>query len=179
MRGATGNVVSVASDLLDGPALRSDVVSIVGRRRGGCWDYWRCSVDRAMGWKSATRRGRGRGWIDSVRPDGSWVQRTNSQAVRVDDAIAENGFDVGLSRESMKGRGVVFLWCRLDCSDAKVFITMDEAGSGGRNPGLGVGGNRRVAIEDKEAMGSTNGGGIDLSVSIACKERQENDEPRA
>src|SRR5277367_6008858 len=45
VRGATGDVVAVASDLLDGPALRGGVVGIVGWRRD---DDWRLLTERAV-----------------------------------------------------------------------------------------------------------------------------------
>ena len=105
VRGAAGDVVAVAADLLDGPAL------VVGCRR-------RC---RRWSW----------GWTASADGDaeGVWGE-PEVEVLGGDDAVMEDVLDVGLGGErrrvaaSSGGAG-------LDGGDAEVLVALDEAGTDG------------------------------------------------
>jgi hypothetical protein len=106
-----------------------------------------------------------------VDADGGWRDGLKAQAVRGDDAIAEDEVDVGLGGETAQGGGVVFRDGGLDGGDAEVFIPPGEMGAGGGDAGFCIAGDGRVAIEDEVAVGS-DAVGVDLGTGETGKEER-------
>ena len=75
-----------------------------------------------------------------------------TQAVRRDDAVVEDEFDVGLGGKAAQRGGVVLQDCGFDSGDAEVFVAPGEVCAGGGDVGFGIAGDGRVAIENEVAV---------------------------
>ena len=169
VRGAAGDVVAVAADLLDGPSLRCvGVVGVVGWRR---WRGWwrgkgrRCGDDGTVGGEPADGGGRVGRLSGDADAGGGRHDALEAQAVGGDDTIVQDEVDVRLGGQAAKRTGVVFLDCGLDGGDAEVIVAPGEVCAGGGDAGFGVTGDGRVAIEDEVAVGC-NAAGVDLGIDL-------------
>ena len=176
VRGATGDVVAVAADLLDGPALRGGGVEGVvcrrgwRRRRGGECDGF--EVDGAVGGQFADGgAGGGRGGaVDGAdRCDGADVV-LDLEAVRGEDAVVQDVGDAGLGGQEAEGGGVVLRGLGLDGGDAEVGIALEETGSCRGDTSFGVVWDGSIAIDDEIAMRGEAGG-----VDLGAGERRDGD----
>ena len=178
VRGAAGDVISVASDLLDSPSLGSGgVVGVVGGRclrrwrRGGNWKGGGSGRDGTVSWEAADGGGRQERLHSAVYVRGDW-QRPESKTECGDDPVVKNITYVGLGREETEGGCVVLSGGGLNGCNAEVFVGLCETGPGGAQAGLGVAGNGGVAIDDQVAMGS-DAGGVNLRHGSVGQERKK------
>ena len=158
---AAGDVVAVASDLADCPALRAGVEGVEGELRAG--------------WSDDDAEGGLRNWAQDEVAGG-------------DDTVVQDVLDVGQGGEAAEGGGVgswsggAEMWLDhlgvdLDGDDTEAVVTQEDGCTGGMGVGGGVRGDDGIAIDEDISM-RNDGCGLGLRMQEWRGERDEEEETR-